>query len=111
HATPAAFASHIDHRDKENEIASQMLIEHDIDVLLGGGKRHFVSKKDGGKREDGKNIIKEAKKKGYDVVENEKALGNAEGKKLLGLCNNSHMTHELDPDLTKEPSLNEMTEK
>ena len=111
HATPAAFASHIDHRDKENEIASQMLIEHDIDVLLGGGKRYFVSKKDGGKREDGKNLIQEAKKKGYDVVENEKALGNAEGKKLLGLFNNSHMTYELDRDLTKEPSLNEMTEK
>ncbi|UOQ95104.1 alkaline phosphatase [Halobacillus shinanisalinarum] len=54
HATPAAFASHVENRDNENEIAKQMLLDHDIEVLLGGGKRHFLPKEDGGKREDGK---------------------------------------------------------
>ena len=111
HATPAAFASHIDHRDKENEIAVQMLLDHDVDVLLGGGKRHFLSKQDGGKREDGRNLIEEAKKKGYTVAEDANGLDSAKEGKLLGLFNDSHMTYELDRDLTKEPSLAEMTEK
>lgn len=40
HATPAAFAAHVDHRDQRAEIASQ-LIAHEIDVLLGGGEDDF----------------------------------------------------------------------
>ena len=37
HATPASFASHIDYRGKESEIAVQ-LSQSDVDVILGGGK-------------------------------------------------------------------------
>ncbi len=36
HATPAAFASHVDNRDNENEIMKQMVYEN-IDVVFGGG--------------------------------------------------------------------------
>jgi len=111
HATPAAFASHIDHRDKEDDIAVQMLLEHDIEVLLGGGKRHFLPKSEGGKRTDSKNLITEAKKKGYHVVGDRDSLDDAKGKKVLGLFNDSHMTYDIDRELTKEPSLKEMTEK
>jgi len=111
HATPAAFAAHVDHRDQENEIAEQMLLQHDIEVLLGGGKRHFLPKEAGGKRTDGKDLMKEAKGKGYTVAEDLASLDKAKGKKLLGLFNDSHMTYELDRELTKEPSLSEMTEK
>ncbi|KAF0691027.1 hypothetical protein As57867_017616, partial [Aphanomyces stellatus] len=41
HATPAAFAAHIDDRDLENEIADQYCANANLDFLLGGGKRHF----------------------------------------------------------------------
>lgn len=111
HATPAAFASHIGSRDEENSIAEQMLIDHDIDVLLGGGKRHFLPKEEGGKREDGKNLLQAANEKGYTLIENEAALENTDAEKMLGLFNNSHMTYELDRDLTEEPSLELMTTK
>ncbi|WLV24478.1 alkaline phosphatase [Aciduricibacillus chroicocephali] len=111
HATPAAFASHIDHRDKENEIAVQMLKEHEVDVLLGGGKGQFLPKSEGGKREDGLNLLKDAEKRGYTIAEDAKGLEKAKEGKLLGLFNTSHMNYELDRDLTKEPSLAEMTEK
>ena len=40
HATPAAFYAHIDNRTKEKEIA-KMLIDSDIDIALGGGKKFF----------------------------------------------------------------------
>ncbi|MFD2923129.1 alkaline phosphatase [Halobacillus naozhouensis] len=111
HATPAAFASHVENRDNENEIAKQMLLDHDIEVLLGGGKRHFLPKDDGGKREDGKNIIDAAKKKGYEFVDHKEELKNKNADKLLGLFNKSHMTYEMDRELTEEPSLAAMTKK
>ncbi|UCF05149.1 MAG: alkaline phosphatase [bacterium] len=41
HATPAAFAAHIDNRQKENEIAEQ-IVASGVDVLFGGGWAHFV---------------------------------------------------------------------
>src|SRR5690625_1772637 len=111
HATPAAFASHIGSRDEENQIAEQMLLEHDIEVMLGGGKRHFLPKEEGGKREDKKNLIDSAEEKGYEIVTNKSEMNKTEGGKLLGLFSNSHMTYELDRDMTEEPSLDEMTEK
>lgn len=37
HATPASFASHVEDRNNETEIARQML-ENEVDVILGGGK-------------------------------------------------------------------------
>lgn len=111
HATPAAFASHIGSRDEENQIAEQMLLEHDIEVMLGGGKRHFLPKETGGKREDKKNLLQSAEEKGYEIVTNKSEMNKTEGDKLLGLFSNSHMTYELDRDMTEEPSLDEMTEK
>ena len=111
HATPAAFASHIDDRNKESNIAEQMLLDHDINVLFGGGKDYFLSKADGGKRDDDKNLLDEAKKKGYELVENKQDLSAIDTDKILGLFNNSHMNYELDRDMTEEPSLAEMTDK
>jgi len=43
HATPAVFATHIDDRDNENAIAEQY-VDSGVDVLLGGGLRHFTPK-------------------------------------------------------------------
>ena len=43
HATPAAFASHVSSRyERESVILDQMLVDHEIDVLLGGGARALV---------------------------------------------------------------------
>lgn len=111
HATPAAFASHIDDRNKENNIAEQMLLDHDVEVLLGGGKRQFIPKEEGGKRKDGKNLLDLAEDHGYQVIENKADMKKTNASKLLGLFNDSHMTYELDRDLTNEPSIDEMTNK
>ena len=43
HATPAAFAAHVISRyEPESVILDQVLMEHDVDVLLGGGARALV---------------------------------------------------------------------
>ena len=55
HATPAAFASHVDNRDNETEITEQMVYE-DIDVVFGGGSDYLIPVAEGGKRTDGENL-------------------------------------------------------
>lgn len=107
HATPAAFASHVPDRNMENEIAAQMM-ERGVDVILGGGKEFFVT--EGGKREDGRDLIQEARTKGYHVIESRSELGDVHTP-VLGLFASGHMAFEIDRDSTDQPSLVEMTQK
>ncbi len=60
HATPASFICHRKVRKMHQENAADFL-KTDIDLFVGGGKDHFE------KREDGRNISEELKKKGYVV--------------------------------------------
>lgn len=109
HATPAVYASHVRNRDNENAIASQYLESGAVDVLLGGGKRQFVSKQEKGKRED-KTIIPDFEKKGYKVVYDKKGLQSLTSKngKVLGLFHDSHVDYVLDRK-PETPSLADMT--
>ena len=111
HATPASFAAHINNRDKENQIAEQIL-NHKVDVLLGGGQRHFLPQSQDGRREDGKNLLDNAENMGYEVVQNRSDLMSEAytSQKLLGVFTNSHMSYELNRSEQKEPSIAEMTE-
>ncbi|REH86236.1 alkaline phosphatase [Staphylococcus felis] len=103
-ATPAAYASHIDSRDKKDEIAKQFFEnriddQHTVDVILGGGAKYFGSAND--------NIDKKFKKEGYDVVSNKEELEQADGDKVLGLFADKNMPLQIDaPD--DDPRLADM---
>ena len=60
HATPAAFVANVAHRDLEDEIALQYL-ERGVDVLLGGGRRHFKS--------EARDLLPAFASKGYAISE------------------------------------------
>ncbi|MFD1134577.1 alkaline phosphatase [Paenibacillus urinalis] len=99
HATPAVFASHVASRSDESAIAPQ-LIDNDVDVIMGGGKKYFPD-----------SLINEAKKDGYQYISSKGDLKRAErSDKLIGLFADSGMAPELDRETTNEPSLQEMTE-
>ena len=104
HATPAAFAAHQSHRDMENDIAVDML-NAGPDVMLSGGLRHWIPQEtndkesavyqeleqltQGGvkiksKRTDSRNLLEEAREKGYALAFNRAQMDAAQGK-LLGL--------------------------
>lgn len=111
HATPASFSAHIVERWRENEIAEQQIVSG-ADVLLGGGRRHFVpSTVDGSRREDDRNLINEAAAKGYQIVESRNDLMDVRQGPVLGLFSMSHMDYEIDRDPAAQPSLAEMTKK
>ncbi len=125
HATPAATYAHVCHRDAENDIAAQAVpggtgynpaLLSGLDVLLGGGRRHFVPKTSGGKRIDGRDLVAELASGGYQVVQSGTALAAvnpASTPKLVGLFHMDHMDFELDrvKQRLDQPSLADMTTK
>jgi len=60
HATPASFIAHQKQRKMYDEIAADFL-KTDIDIFIGGGKKHFQ------RRDDGRDLYKELEEKGYIV--------------------------------------------
>ena len=107
-ATPAAFTASVSNRwSGQDEIARQQL-ESGVDVLLGGGRAYFKPEK-----QSGRDLLKEAKQKGYAYAVNREELLSAKGSKLLGLFNEGYMNFKSDRQIleSKEPSLKEMTEK
>lgn len=127
HATPAAVYAHVPDRDWENDatipagergkgcadIASQ-LTAFPFDVALGGGRREFFGGDKGGKRIDAKaDIVTPWLKqtRGHYVTTGaELNAAPRDGKPLLGLFSDSHMTYMLDRTTgTAEPTLSEIT--
>jgi alkaline phosphatase len=105
-ATPAVFGSHVPSRKQQADIAPQY-VQEEIEVVLGGGKQFFIPKaQPESKREDGRDLIAEAKSAGYEFVDTREGLLSAKGKRLLGLFAAGSMTTE-----APEPSLAEMAEK
>ena len=117
HATPAAFYAHIIHRDMENEIASQLVERGDLNVAFAGGAQHFIpagmkvedhpdlkgiDKKagwGGSRRKDNRDLIGEAKNKGYAIVANEGELWALEAhktEKVMGLFSAAEFPSAID---------------
>lgn len=69
HATPAAFSTHVRDRNDENEIAMQQILSLDLNVLMGGGRRHFDPQSTAGsKRKDELDLVAAARTHGYAVA-------------------------------------------
>jgi alkaline phosphatase len=109
HATPAGFTVSVPVRDMEDEIAQQYLA-HEVDLLLGGGSRHFIQKQKDGSVVD---LLPRFKEKGYHIARNRKELKQAKkSQRLLGLFADSHVPYAIDrqndPALAGVPDLPEM---
>jgi alkaline phosphatase len=111
HATPAGFAAVQPKRDDEDDIAPQYL--NVVDVLMGGGLRHFAPNR----RRDGKDLIKTYQDAGYAYWNTrDQVISNARPEKVLGLFYDSHVPYTVDhlnSDTLRRtvPTLAEMTRK
>jgi len=112
HATPAAFSSHDNNRNNENDIAVQQLAQQ-ITVMLGGGLSRFLAKSDPrSSRTDDLNPIALAQNEGYRILQSAsdlRAVPNNFNGKLLGLFATNHMSYEIDRNPALQPSLKEMS--
>ena len=111
HATPAGFGINMPERWMEDEIAAQYL-EREYDVLLGGGRRHFVPDQ----RDDDKNLLEAFRQKGYHVAETSADLQDWDRSgPVLGTFYDTHLPYVLDhrniPEHREQvPRLPKMTE-
>lgn len=109
HATPAAMYSHSVSRNIEAEkdlqdpfdyegckSISQQLIESDVDLALGGGRKEFTD-------------AQIAAWSGVVASTKDELLSAPTDQRVLGLFNRSHMSFQADRAETEEPSLAEMT--
>jgi alkaline phosphatase len=103
HATPAAFAAHVQRRNCEYEIARQYVEQTQPDVMLGGGIAKFVSMSTYDRNSatcpaiDHGDLPPRASRNGYGVVSDKAAMeaAVADGaRKLLGLFNAAGMLPE-----------------
>jgi alkaline phosphatase len=110
HATPAGFCVSSKSRGEQPEIAEKYL-ELRFDVMMGGGEKYFIDRK------DGRNMYQEFKQAGYHVVHDAAAMTATDATKpVLGVFAKDGLPYELDrkhdPELLKKvPSLAEMTAK
>lgn len=77
HATPASFIAHQPSRSMDEAIAADFL-KTDIDVFIGGGQSYFD------KRADGKNLLNDLRKNGYQVATDLKSIYAVTQGKLAG---------------------------
>ena len=83
HATPASFIAHVDSRGNYEDIAADFL-KTNIDVFIGGGIKNFEARK------DGKNLSKDLKDNGYQVLYNIEDIQKVKSGKLAGLVAPGH---------------------
>ena len=115
HATPAAFAAHQPHRSMENAIAVDIL-NNAPDLILSGGWRHWTTPDAASpaalalqqsrgqqrnplsvsKRRDGRDLLEEARRKGYRLAFDRTALEQISDLPLLGLFAASGMADALE---------------
>lgn len=107
HATPAAFSARHEDRNAEQDIAAQQ-IASERDLLLGGGRARFVPEAAGGKRDDGRDLLNEARERGYNVITERGDLLRAQALPLLGLFAESHIDYAIDRG-PEQPGLLDLT--
>jgi len=116
-ATPAVLGAHVNSRGCQGpadmkacpqykksaggpgSIAEQ-LVDHKIDVLMGGGRQRYEQIIDGGPGE-GSNVIVSAEAQGYKVISTARELSEVHldpGQRLLGLFNDGNMSMEWSGD-------------
>lgn len=84
HATPASFVAKNINRNNYEEIASDFANSDDINIIIGGGRKHF------NKRSDNINLINEMEKNGWSYYDD---ISNADfkGEKIIVLATDNHL--------------------
>lgn len=132
HATPAATYSHTTERDWEDDsylhtvshhgqhdcgdIAKQLIefpYGDGIDVVFGGGRRHFLPKEKGGRRAKGDLIQRWLNRSDHRryVTQRKEISQLKPSYQVMGLFSDSHLPYHTDRNPQQDPSLSELTDK
>src|SRR6266581_1954393 len=93
-ATMAGFYAHTGNQEDSGEIARQLIEDKKFDVALGGGATAFLTEGKGGSRRDGRDLLLELRRDGFDVVRSKAELEAIPGwrrPKVFGVFSNAEM--------------------
>src|SRR5450432_1335506 len=97
------------------EVARQLADEKKIDIVLGGGGSNFPPEAKGGQRTDGRDLVLELRRNGFEIVRTKAELQGIpqwRRPKLLGLFSDGEMAFANDiASGSDQPSLADMTRR
>lgn len=94
--TAAAFYARSSDPAGQTEIARQMAEGSGIDLVLGGGAREFLPEAKNGNRKDGRDLLLEIRRKGFDLVRSKAELEAIPGwrrPKLVGAFSQAELAY------------------
>jgi len=113
-ATAAFFAPGFDPRDTD-ALTAHLLEQAPVDLLLGGGGTQLVPAAQGGARQDGRDLLLEARQRGYDIVRNREELESTPGwraPRLFGVFADGDLAYAEDASrFPSQPSLSDLVRR
>lgn len=113
--TSAAFYAHSSEGNDNNEISRQLVDGANIDIVMGGGVGPFLPESKGGSRQDGRDLLLECRRNGFDIVQTRaelEAIPAWRRAKLFGAFAMTEMafTNEIE-ERSEQPSLSDMVRR
>jgi alkaline phosphatase len=93
-ATPAGFYARSGNPQDSQDIAAQLVEAGNIDVILGGGEADFRPEHKEGRRKDGRDLLLEMQRKGYEIARNKSEMENTpswRAPRLLGIFSSGNL--------------------
>ena len=112
---PTAAAFYAVSKSAGAEIARQLADEKKIDIALGGGGADFLPESKGGRRTDGRDLVLEMRRNGYEIVRTKaelEVIPQWRRPKLLGIFSEGEMAfaNEIAAG-SEQPALADMTRR
>src|SRR5437879_195714 len=113
--TSAAFYSHPADPNDAERIAREFVENGKMDVTMGGGIKLFLPDAKGGERQDGRDLLLELRRNGFDIVRTRaelEAIPASHRPRLFGAFSNADLafTNQVE-DRSDQPSLSDMVRR
>ena len=113
--TASAFYAHRSNSEGPTEIARQLADGAEVDLILGGGSREFLSEAKDGIRKDGRDLLLEIRRKGFDLVRSKaelEAIPDWRRPRLLGVFSPEELAFaDQIEERSEQPSLPDMVRR
>ncbi len=112
---PTAAAFYAVGKERSDEIALSFAERKKVDIALGGGDAEFLPEGKGGQRRDGRDLVLELRRDGYEIVRTKADLENVprwRRPRLLGLFSSGEMAFAKQvASGSEQPTLADMTRR
>jgi len=113
--TSAAFYSHPADPNDAERIAREFVENGKMDVTMGGGIKLFLPDAKGGERQDGRDLLLELRRNGFDIVRTRaelEAIPASHRPRLFGAFSNADLAFANQvEDRSEQPSLSDMVRR